>query len=50
MNTLNICKQQYKMHLQPLGHPDVPETQMHLTASVSGGRGRTGTRVHGYVY
>ena len=50
MNILNICKQLYKMHLQPLGHPDVPETQMHLTAIVSGGQGRTVTRVHGYVY
>ena len=35
MNTLNICKQQYNMHLQPLGHPDVPESQVHLTAIVS---------------
>ena len=50
MNTLNICKQLYKMHLQPLGHPDVPETQMHLIASVSGDRGRTDMMVHGYVY
>jgi len=50
MNTLNICKQLYKMHLQPLGHPDVSETQMHLTAGVSEGRGRAGTMVHGYVY
>ena len=50
MNILNICKQQYKMHLQPLGHPDVSETQMHLTASVSDSRGRAGTVVHGYVY
>ena len=23
------------MHLQPLGHPDVPESQVHLTATVS---------------
>ena len=50
MNTLNICKQLYKMPLQPLGHPDVSETQMHLTATVLDSRGRANTRVHGYVY
>ena len=38
------------MHLQPLGHPDVPESQVHLTAGESGGRGRIDTMVHGYVY